>query len=142
MKINNKGLEIIKSSEGLSLKSYLCPANIPTIAYGHTGSDVSLGMTISKGRAEELLRSDLKRFENGVYRLLEIKPTLNEFSAMVCLAFNIGLDGFAESEVLENHNKNKKYDACLKFHNWRRGGEEILKGLVRRRLKEAELYIN
>jgi len=142
MKINKEGLKIIKDSESLKLKSYICPAGILTVAYGHTGADVAPNMTISVGRAEELLKSDLRRFELGVEKLLEVKTSPNEFSAMVSLAFNIGLGNFKNSEVLINHNKDHKYEACIKFHNWRRGGGRILKGLVRRRIKEAELYIS
>ena len=36
MKISNKGLELIKTFEGLSLKPYLDAVNIPTIGWGNT----------------------------------------------------------------------------------------------------------
>ena len=46
-KISSKGVELIKSFEGLFLKAYLCPANVPTIGYGTIrypdGSKVKLG---------------------------------------------------------------------------------------------------
>ena len=38
--INERGIQIVKSFEGLSLKAYLCPAKVWTIGYGSTtGSD-------------------------------------------------------------------------------------------------------
>ena len=141
MKINENGLQIIKDCEGLYRKAYRCPAGFLTTGYGHTGRDVTENQVITEEIAKQLIKRDISRFEDGVSDLLKVETSSNEFSAMVSLAFNIGLGNFAKSEVLENHNKNKKYDACLKFHNWRRGGGKILKGLVLRRLKEAELYI-
>jgi len=142
MHINNECLELLKRSEGLRLKSYLCPAGVWTIGYGHTGDDVRPNMTINSSKAEELLRGDLRAFEDGVERLVDSNTNLNEFSAMVSLAYNIGLGNFSKSDVLKYHNNGRKYDACMSFHDWRRGGGEILKGLVVRRLKEAMLYIS
>ena len=141
MKINEEGLKIIKDSEGLSLKSYLCPAKVWTVGYGSTGEHVKPSMTISKARAEELLRTDLKRFENGVSDLLKVKTSSNEFSALVSFAFNLGLGNLKSSTLLREHNKGNKFNACKEFHSWRSASGKVLKGLVLRRLKEAELYI-
>ena len=38
--INEHGIEMVKSFEGLALKPYLCPTNVWTVGYGATiGSD-------------------------------------------------------------------------------------------------------
>ena len=34
---SQKGLDLIKEFEGFVPTTYLCPAKIPTIGYGHTG---------------------------------------------------------------------------------------------------------
>ena len=36
MKISDKGLNLIEKFEGFEPRSYLCPANVLTIGYGHT----------------------------------------------------------------------------------------------------------
>ena len=36
MHINEHGIEIVKNFEGISLKPYLCPANVWTVGYGAT----------------------------------------------------------------------------------------------------------
>lgn len=141
--INTAGLTIIKGSEGLRLKTYLCPAGIPTIGWGHTGSDVKMGMTITPAQASDLLALDLQRFEAGVASLMR-DPTDNEFSACVVLAFNIGLDNFAHSSVLRLHNDGNKIGAAHAFGLWNKGKVKgvltVLKGLVTRRSAEAALY--
>jgi len=59
MRISDAGLSLIKEFEGLSLKSYICPAGVWTIGWGHTGPDVKANMTISETKADELLRQDV-----------------------------------------------------------------------------------
>lgn len=137
--INRVGLQIIKDSEGLSLKAYLCPANVLTIGYGSTGAHVKPGMVITEAHADELLRSDLRRFEDCV---AEAAPNsnANQFSAMVSLAFNIGEGAFLKSTVLREHLAGHHVAAADAFGMWTKGGGKTLPGLVKRRQKEAQLY--
>lgn len=139
-KINAAGLALIKQFEGLRLKAYLCPANVWTVGYGSTGSHVKQGMVITEAEAEALLRDDLERFEAGVDKLAG-DATDNQFSAMVSLAFNIGLDAFERSTVLKRHKLGNHMGAANAFLLWNRGGGRILKGLVRRREAERALYL-
>lgn len=142
MNINNAGLALIKSFEGLSLKAYKCPAGVWTIGYGHTGPDVSEGETILETQAEVFLKSDLMRFEHGVEEMLDGVPaSFNEFSAMVSLAFNIGLGNFKKSSVLRYHRQGKKTLAANAFLLWVKAGGKPLKGLIRRRTAERALYV-
>lgn len=138
--INAAGLSLIKEFEGLRLKAYKCPAGIWTIGYGHTGRDVTPSQAITEDRAEALLKADLARFELGVERLAK-DANDNQFSAMVSLAFNIGLGAFEGSTVLKRHNLGNKLGASRAFPMWNRGGGKVLPGLVRRREAEAKLYL-
>lgn len=142
MKINEAGLAIIREFEGLRLTAYRCPAGVATIGYGHTGHDVRMTMTITPDRAEEMLENDLRRFEVGMTAMLGSVPTTsNEFSALVCLAFNIGLGKIATSTVLRRHKAGNRTGAANAFGMWNRAGGRILPGLVRRREAEAALYL-
>jgi len=138
-RINAAGLKIIKDSEGLELKAYLCPAKVWTIGYGSTGPHVKPGMVITEARAEELLREDMARFEKAV---AEAAPnaTDNQFGAMVSLAFNIGIGAFLKSTVLRKHKAGDHHGAAEAFKLWNKGGGRVLPGLVTRRAKEAQLY--
>ena len=141
-KINAAGLALIKEFEGLRCEAYRCPAGVLTIGYGSTGPHVKVGMVISEERAEELLLSDLRRFENGVEALVGNAATSdNQFSAMVSLGFNIGLGKLATSTVLKRHKLGNKIGCANAFLMWNRGGGRILPGLVRRREAERKLYL-
>lgn len=137
--INRAGLDLIKRWEGCKLTAYKCPAGIWTVGYGSTGPHVRPGMTITQDQADELLRSDLRRFEDGV---AEAAPNANDdqFSAMVALAFNIGLAGFQKSTVLRKHLAGDHAAAAQAFALWNKAGGKVLRGLVNRRADEAALY--
>lgn len=142
-RINQAGVDLIKSFEGLRTRAYRDPVGILTIGYGSTGAHVRPAMSITEAEAEALLRKDLARFEAGVHVYVGDAPTTeNEFSAMVSLAFNIGLGAFRKSTVLRQHKAGRKTLAAAAFLMWVRAGKRTLKGLVRRRNAERRLYLS
>lgn len=142
MRTNAAGIALIKKFEGVRLKAYKCPAGVWTIGFGHTGPDVHSGLEINERVAEQLLIGDLLRFEHGVEEYLDGVPaSLNQFSAMVALAFNIGLGAFARSSVLRHHRQGNRQLAAEAFLLWNKAGGAVLPGLTRRRVAERELYL-
>jgi lysozyme len=137
--IGPKGLALIKRSEGLRLKAYKCPADVPTIGYGSTGPHVRMGMTITAEEAEALLRKDLERFERGVVEMAG-KMTPGQFSALVSFAFNLGLGKLRKSTLLKKHLAGDYEGAAREFAKWVNAGGKRLPGLVTRRADEAALY--
>src|SRR5438270_11416483 len=63
--INEAGLAMIKSFEGLRLDAYRDPVGIWTIGYGHT-LGVQPGMTLTEPQATDFLRQDLAAAESSV----------------------------------------------------------------------------
>ena len=93
MKISEKGIEFIKKEEGLVLNAYQCEAGVWTIGYGHTAG-VKKGQIITTEKADELLRKDLKDFENGVNSLLkERKIKLLYHTNTICLCLLLLIRG-------------------------------------------------
>lgn len=144
--INHAGLEIIKTGESLRLKTYLDPVGIPTIGWGHTGHDVHMGQTITRDQAEMLLRADIAHAATAVSAATHSVPTTgNEFSAMVSLAFNIGVGAFRGSTVLRMHRAENKQAAADAFLRWNKAHKDgaliVLPGLTKRREQERALYL-
>lgn len=142
MKISQKGIDLIKQFEGVSLKAYPDPGTGGepwTIGYGHTGG-VKKGDVVTQAQAEELLRKDLIKFETGVSNVLTVETTQNQFDAMVSLAYNIGLGNFTKSTLLRKHNAKCWQCAASQFGVWRNAGGKVMNGLIRRRAAERELY--
>ncbi len=140
MKTSSEGIALIKQFEGCELTSYLCPANVWTIGYGHTGSDVTRGLKITQEAADILLKRDLLKFEAAVDRAAGVAYQ-HQFDAMVSLCYNIGPTAFAKSSVARLH-KNGQYDSAAQaFLLWNKGGGKVLPGLVKRRNAERNLYL-
>lgn len=139
MKLNLAGFELIKSFEGLRLEAYQCQAGKWTIGYGHTG-DVKKGDRITEHQADAILDVDLDRFERGVSTYVKVPVNENQFSALVSLAFNIGLPAFAESTLLRRLNAGLPLQAAKEFDKWVYVAGKPNKGLARRRAAERELF--
>ena len=142
MKISDKGIEfLIKEEGGIKLKAYKCQAGVLTIGVGHTGKDVKEGMEITKEKAIELLKSDLRRFENVVNKSIKYPIEQHKFDALVSLAFNIGCAAFSNSTVVKKIKKKKKMcEVEEAWKMWRKGGGKVLPVLVARRGREIKLY--
>ncbi len=145
MRINQAGLDLIKTFEGLELEAYVDPVGIWTIGFGHTG-EVREGMVISPAQAEDLLRKDVSRTEKGVSSVINQNVNENEFSALVSLAYNIGNAALASSTALKRLNIGDRLGAAQAIEWWNKGrvnGRLVeLPGLTRRRAAEKNLFLN
>lgn len=140
-RINQAGLNIIRHYEGCELEAYLCPARVWTVGYGATGPGIVKGIVWSQRQADERLEADLRRFETGVEEMVRVPISQNAFSALVCLAFNIGLGALRGSTLMKKLNKGDLNGAGEEFTRWNRSGSRILPGLTRRRLAERDLFL-
>jgi len=137
-KTGQKGIDLIKYFEGKYLKAYLCPANVWTIGYGHTG-DVKSNDVITEKEAEDLLKADLKKFERQVCREITIDLNQNQFDALVSHTYNTGGSETLFSLINKKAPINKIQDWWE--NKYITGGGKVLPGLVKRRKAEFELFI-
>lgn len=139
---SDKGIEFIINEEGgIRLKAYRCQAGILTIGVGHTGKDVKERMEITKEKAIDLLKLDLRRFESVVNKSIKVTLKQHQFDALVSLAFNIGPVAFSDSTLVKRINAGadiKEIETAWKM--WRKGGGKVLPILVRRREREVKMY--
>jgi len=147
-KIASKGLELIKSFEGLRLKPYLCSAGVPTIGYGNTFYENKAKVTlkdsaITEQRAVELLAWSLSGFEQYVDSYCVDTITQNQFDALVSFCYNLGPANLKSSTLLKKVNANPN-DPTIRaeFLKWNKAGGRALAGLTRRRTAEADLYFS
>jgi len=140
VEISEKGLQLVKNFEGCRLTAYFDAVGVLTIGWGHTGVDVTPGKTITQEQAEEMLLSDLGRFERGVETAVVVGITQGQFDALVSFAYNLGLGALRESTLLRKLNMGDYIGAADEFGKWVHAGSQVLPGLVRRRAAEAALF--
>jgi len=146
MEVSERGLNLIKRFEGLSLKPYLCPAKIPTIGYGNTfyedGTKVAMDdKPITIKRAEMLLKLIVDKFAIGVEKVLKVPLEQNQFDAVVSFSYNVGLGSLKSSTLLKKINDGKFLEASKEFGRWNKANGKILDGLTKRREAERLLFI-
>lgn len=143
MKMTQAGIDLIKEFEGKKNTAYKCPAGVWTICYGATGPDVKEGATWTDLQCEDRLKKDVDKFAEGVKKALGSIPTTDaQFSAMVSLAYNVGIIAFSRSTVLNKHRAGDHKAAANAFLMWNKAGGKILPGLTRRREAERKLYLS
>ncbi len=143
MRISRRGVAFIKRWEGFETRAYRDVAEVLTIGYGHTGSEVVDGMEITERDAEALLRCDLAARERTVNDLVCVALNQNEFDALVSFEFNTGgLDRSTSLRRLNNGDRRGAAKALLWWNKARIDGvlREVA-GLSRRREAEAALFL-
>ena len=144
MKISPLGLALIKYYEGYRATPYRCAAGKITVGYGHViGNGLQLpdewNRKFSLGEIDELLRTDLARFERGVSRYCPVYLTQSQFDALVSFSFNLGLGVLQRSTLRQKINRGDA-DAAKVILKYNMAGGRILKGLTRRRQAEYNLF--
>ena len=145
--INERGIEIVKSFEGLALRPYVYAGGVNSVGYGatrsSTGGPIDLDMEpISETEAEALLLRDLDSSEGWVSRLIKTALTENQYSALVSFTFNVGAGALQRSTLRMKLNRGEFQNAADEFTKWRMAGGRILAGLVRRGAAERALFLD
>ena len=139
MNISNKGIELIKKFEGCRLKAYQDSVDVWTIGYGHT-EGVYEGMEISQHQADIMLGSDLVKYANYINEYVTVSLNPNQFDALTSWVYNLGPGNLKSSTMLKVLNEGSYDDVPFQIKRWNKAGGKVLKGLVRRREAEAELF--
>lgn len=141
MKFNSQGLEIIKKFEGCSLQAYLDEKGIPTIGFGCT-HHVTKDLKITLEDAVDRLKEDVEEVSSHIAMI--ILPMIlndNQFSACICLAYNIGVNAFKKSTLLYCIQMKDFKGAAEEFLRWDKINGEPSAGLLKRREAERALFL-
>lgn len=138
MRTSQRGFDLIKSFEGLSLKAVrLKGEQYWTVGYGHYGPDVQPNQVLTPAQAEALLRKDLAQFEAWVQQYAPWPMSQNEFDALVSFTYNCG-PGSLQS-LVRGRTKEQVANRMLVYTH--SGSEAYTQGLINRRKKELELFL-
>lgn len=140
----NKAEEIlttlIKEFEGCKLEAYLCPAGVATVGWGNTHG-VKLGDVWTQEKADAELA---KMVKSHLQDAIEASPILESQSPERCAAiadfiYNLGIGAYNKSTLKKRVDVGDWVAAQAEIIRWNKAGGKVLKGLVKRRAREAEL---
>jgi lysozyme len=140
MTYSSNGLALTKGFEGCELTAYADQTGVWTIGYGHTGSGVYAGLTITSDIADVFLESDVSGSVTAVNRFVTSVVNQNQFDSLVDFVFNLGPASLAQSTLLRMINQGNFDGAQGQFQLWDHAGGMVVPGLLRRRQAEAALF--
>lgn len=148
--MRNEAIEVAanlcRRFEGLYLKPYLCPANVPTIGWGTIRYPNGILVTlkdppVTKAQADEYLYHELA---DCYAYTISLCPGLagspgQRIGAIVSFVYNLGPGRLKASTLRKRLNEQNWPEARRELKKWIYGGGRILRGLVIRREAEAAL---
>lgn len=152
MDVSQNGLAFIQKHEGFSLEWYELNDGGLTVGYGHyvphasaRQQGIKKGDKITKEQANKFLEQDIKRFSNGVTKMLNEYGFIvnqNQFDVLVSYAYNRGLGNAQGTNGLRQLLKNSKsvQDIYNNLPVYWGSNEHYKKGLINRRLAEQKLF--
>lgn len=149
---SNRCLKLMQSYEQLRTLPYddqtsrltekYCPG--ATIGYGHLIKDQDefekFKNGISHSTASVIFEYDLYKYIQTVRTNVRVDLTQNEFDALVMMAFNIGIQGFKKSTVLEIINGLRTKNLRTSWLSFRYSQGKIMQGLINRRTSEMDVF--
>ena len=137
MKISENGKKLIKGFESCFLEAYKATAREPyyTIGWGHYGSDVKKGQTITQSQADAMFEKDIKKYEALVQKYPNAYSNQNQYDALVSFCYNIG-----SIDQLTANGTRTQAQISAKIPAYCTQGGVTMKGLVKRRAAEKALY--
>jgi lysozyme len=144
MKLSTGGYKLLEVLEGKKKTLYKCKAGKPTIGIGCVVDPAKYkDVVLTDKEIYELLDAMLKKYEVCVNENVEVPLTQNQYDALVCFCFNIGVNGFSNSTALHRLNQ-KDYTGCAEAMSWWKWATHPdgtrHPDLVSRRAQEIELF--
>ena len=143
-KLDQNGFNLLAELEGIKLHPYPDTKGIWTIGVGNTcyenGTPVKkTDPKITLERAHELFAKIAPSFEKAVNESVTSVITQNQFNALFCFCWNVGINGFKGSQLLKIVNKEPNNSSMIEwgFFQWK-GKNNIL---LSRRQKELKMYL-
>ena len=151
--LSKKGFNHIVNEEKPKLIAYALGDGKITIGYGHAEpigkTKLKVGQKISEEQAKQYLKQDLKTAADGVRRMFDewkqqdknFKVTQDMFDALVSLAFNIGVSGLRQTDMVK-HLKNGDYKTAGEIIKQTKIDPDTFPGLEKRRGRESNMFLS
>ena len=148
-RVGAAGIALIKRFEGCAkvrpdgmIEAYPDPATggAPwTIGWGATGPGIGPGTVWTRAECDARLEADLARHAAEVSLALAGAPASQaQFDALASFHYTTG--AIQRATLTRLHREGRHAAAAREFARWNKAGGRVLRGLVRRRAAEAELY--
>lgn len=142
MTVSNELVEFVAGWESLKLVSSEDPLvpGIFDVGYGHVIHRSEHPKRVTSDEALQMLRDDLVDIDEQVRGMVTVPLLDHEAHALVSFAYNCGVRALQRSTLLEYLNSGDYENAACQFKRWNKANGRIVRGLVKRRLAEENLF--
>lgn len=137
--IKQSTIYLIKQFEGLRHTAYDDGYGNMTIGVGHLikpNEEKLYFTTLSTKQAHKLLERDMEPCEKTINTKVYSPLNQHQFDALMSFCHNIGVDRFANSDVIRHINRQNYHRAADAMLTWDRPA-----GILKRRQKERKLFL-
>lgn len=132
-------VQFVGGWEGMRREVYLDVGGVPTVCFGATQGIED--RTYSEAECQRMLEGDLLAHTEIMMRSIRVPLSQGETVAYSSLVFNIGVNAFAGSTLLQLLNAGDRAGACKQLLRWVNVQGRVVRGLVNRRNAEYALCI-
>lgn len=132
---------MVPNFEGVSYSPYFDVVGVPTVCFGHTGSDIVMKKTYTPAECKAMLDKDLQPYAKSVERSVKVPMSEYQEAALISFSYNVGIGAFEKSTLLKDLNARRYQQACDGLRNWTYAGGKKWQGLVNRREVEREICL-
>jgi len=152
-RLSKKGFQHIMDEEKPKLIAYALGDGKITVGYGHAEpvetTKLKVGQKITKEQAKLYLKEDLKIAADGVRRMFNdwkkqdknYKVTQDMFDALVSMAFNMGVSGLRNTNLVD-HLRDGDYKTAGQLIKQTNIDNDSFPGLEKRRNKESNMFLS
>jgi antitoxin component YwqK of YwqJK toxin-antitoxin module/GH24 family phage-related lysozyme (muramidase) len=152
-RLSKKGFQHIMDEEKPKLIAYALGDGKITVGYGHAEpvatTKLKVGQKITKEQAKIYLKEDLKIAADGVRRMFRdwkkqdknYKITQDMFDALVSMAFNMGVSGLRNTNLVD-YLRDGDYKTAGQLIKKTNIDNDSFPGLEKRRYKESDMFLS
>lgn len=152
-RLSKKGFQHIMDEEKPKLIAYALGDGKITVGYGHAEpvetTKLKVGQKITKEQAKLYLKQDLKIAADGVRRMFNdwkkqdknYKITQDMFDALVSMAFNMGVSGLRNTNLVD-YLRDGDYKTAGQLIKKTNIDNDSFPGLEKRRYKESDMFLS
>ncbi|MBY6138515.1 lysozyme [Leisingera daeponensis] len=126
--------------EGLRTEAYRDIVGVWTVCYGET-KGVEPGDSYSKAECDQMLASEIVRYEAHLDRCLTASVPVGMKIALVSWTYNVGPGAACRSTLVKKANAGDLAGACRELPRWNRAGGRVIRGLSNRRASERSMCL-
>lgn len=137
--LSDRGVTVLKEQEGTSTAAYYDPVGIPTICHGHVNG-VFIGQHATIEECDSMLREDAGFAGAAIAKKVQVRLTQEQYDALALFVYNVGAPKFYGSTLLRKLNAGDCWGAGREFARWVYAKGRKLRGLVKRRAVERQMF--